>query len=209
MRILELFKGTGSITNFFKNDTDVEVISLDILSKYNPTYCCDIMDFDYKQYEIGYFDYIWASPECKVFSKLQFTHIGRKWKNKEELEQAQIDNKIFINKTIEIIDYLKPNHYFIENPLNSAIWNHIDNKNYIDDFVIVDYCYFGTKYKKPTKILTNKILDNKRCSCKTHKFRIGINDLKQFNKDQSGDETNTDQRYSIPVKLIDYLFTNT
>ena len=63
---------------------------------------------------IGYFDIIWASPECKVFSMLQNTHIGKKWNNKEELENVRKDNSIFINKTIEIIDYLKPEFYFIE-----------------------------------------------------------------------------------------------
>ena len=34
MKVLELFKGTGSITNFYKNNKSVEVISLDILKKY-------------------------------------------------------------------------------------------------------------------------------------------------------------------------------
>ena len=36
MKILELFKGSGSITEYYK-DTDNEVISLDILEKYSPT----------------------------------------------------------------------------------------------------------------------------------------------------------------------------
>ena len=34
MRVLELFKGSGSITKFYENNNDVEVISLDILKKY-------------------------------------------------------------------------------------------------------------------------------------------------------------------------------
>jgi hypothetical protein len=45
-----------------------EVVSLDILKKFNPTHQCDIMDFVYTQYPRGYFDIIWASPECKVYS---------------------------------------------------------------------------------------------------------------------------------------------
>ena len=44
MKVLELFKGTGSITNYYSN-SDVEVISLDILEKYNPTICSDIMTY--------------------------------------------------------------------------------------------------------------------------------------------------------------------
>ena len=49
MKVLELFKGTGSITKYYEN-TDIEVISLDILQKYNPTICTDIMTWDYKVY---------------------------------------------------------------------------------------------------------------------------------------------------------------
>jgi hypothetical protein len=212
MRILELFKGGGSITEFFKDNEDVEVISLDILEKYKPSIVCDIMEFDYKQYEPGYFDIIWASPECKIFSSLQYSWIGRKWKDRNELDDERIKHSKFINKTIEIIDYLKPKTYFIENPLYSSIWNYVENKEYLENCVIVDYCYFGFDYKKPTKILTNKNLENKRCKCEIHKSRIGITNEKLANgknskhKRQFQDTTNLIERYSIPQKLLEYLF---
>lgn len=193
MRILELFKGGGSITNFFKDNENIEVISLDILEKYKPSIVCDIMEFDYKQYEPGYFDIIWASPECKIFSSLQYSWIGRKWKDRDELNDERLKHSRFINKTIEIIEYLKPQYYFIENPCYSAIWNYIENKKYLDDFIIVDYCYFGFDYKKPTKILTNKKLENKRCKCEIHK--------RQFK-----DTSDLIERYSIPQPLLEYLF---
>jgi len=213
MKILELFKGTGSITNHFEDMHNVEVISLDILKKYNPTICCDIMDFDYKQFDIGYFDIIWASPECKVFSMLQNTHIGKKWKNKEELENVRKDNSIFINKTIEIIDYLKPEFYFIENPRYSKMWDYIENDFYKDKFVLVDYCYFDYPYKKPTKILTNKTLNNMLCKCTgnpKHPLRLGVYGGKMANVlkvNRIKDNTTLNQRYSIPPKLLDYLLT--
>ena len=89
MKVLELFKGSGSITNYYKDKANVEVISLDFNKKYEPTICCDIMEFDYKKYDVNYFDIIWASPECILFSTLQYTHIGRKWKDKEELITEQ------------------------------------------------------------------------------------------------------------------------
>ncbi len=213
MKILELFKGTGSITNHFEDMDNVEVISLDILKKYNPTICCDIMDFDYKQFDIGYFDIIWASPECKVFSMLQNTHIGKKWKNKEELENVRKDNSIFINKTIEIIDYLKPEFYFIENPRYSKMWDYIENDIYKDKFILVDYCYFDYPYKKPTKILTNKKLNNMLCKCTgnpKHPLRLGVYGGKMANVlkvNRIKDNTTLNQRYSIPPKLLDYLLT--
>ena len=206
MRILELFKGGGSITNFFKDNENIEVISLDILEKYKPSIVCDIMEFDYKQYEPGYFDIIWASPECKIFSMLQNSWIGRKWKDMNELNNEREKHSKFINKTIEIIEYLKPKYYFIENPAYSTIWNYIENKEYLENCVIVDYCYFGFDYKKPTKILTNKNLENKRCKCKVHKSRIGMNNKKFLHKRQFKDTSNLIERYSIPQPLLEYLF---
>lgn len=211
MKVLELFKGSGSITKFYENNNNVEVISLDILEKYKPTIVSDIMKFDYKQFDIGYFDIIWASPECKVYSQLQYTHIGKKWKDKEDLYEAQKKDSIFINKTIEIIEYLKPKYYFIENPRYSKIWDFIENENFKKDFVIVDYCAFGYNYKKPTKILTNRNLDNVLCKCTgnpKHPMRLGASS-KQFLLErpniQMPDKTTLLQRYSIPQGLLEYL----
>jgi hypothetical protein len=211
MKVLELFKGSGSITKFYENNNNVEVISLDILEKYKPTIVSDIMKFDYKQFDIGYFDIIWASPECKVYSQLQYTHIGKKWKDKEDLYEAQKKDSIFINKTIEIIEYLKPKYYFIENPRYSKIFDFIENENFKKDFVIVDYCAFGYNYKKPTKILTNRNLDNVLCKCTgnpKHPMRLGATS-KQFLTErpniQMPDNTTLLERYSIPQGLLEYL----
>ena len=209
MRVLELFKGGGSISKYFKDKENIEVISLDILEKYKPTIVCDIMEFDYKQFEPEYFDIIWGSPECKIFSVLQYSWIGRKWKDKNELNNEREKHSKFINKTIEIIEYLKPKYYFIENPCYSSIWDYIDDKKYLNSYVIVDYCYFGYDYKKPTKILTNKHLEHKRCKCEIHKSRIGITNEKLVNgthKKQFKDTSDLIQRYSIPQQLLEYLF---
>ena len=164
MKVLELFKGSGSITKYYEN-TDIEVISLDILQKYNPTICSDIMTWDYKIYE---------------------------------------------PKTFDIIEYFKPKFYFIENPRYSAIWDYIENEKYKYNFVIVDYCAFGYNYKKPTKILTNKLLDNVLCSCTgdpKHNFKLGVTSKKFLEERniQEKDTTTLNQRYSIPPKLLTYL----
>ena len=204
MRVLELFKGSGSITKYYEG-TDNEVISLDFEKKYEPDICCDIMDWNYKEYPVGYFDIIWASPECKIFSHLQYTWIGRKWKNKQELKEQRDIHSKFIKKTIEIIKYFNPTFYFIENPLQSKIWDYVEDE-YKNKFVIVDYCYFEYNYKKPTKILTNKELKNKRCSCKKHDMRIGLHGCKMVNAVvKKKDNTNLMDRYSIPPLLLKYL----
>lgn len=57
MRLLELFSGTKSVSKAVGHLYD-EVVSVDILNKNNPTYCVDILEWDYKQYPVGYFDAI-------------------------------------------------------------------------------------------------------------------------------------------------------
>ena len=161
------------------------------------------MDFDYKKYKVGEFDIIWASPECKIFSSLQNTWVGRKWDTLDDLNIARKNNTCYINKTLEIIDYLKPRLYFLENPLYSKIWDYIDKEKW-NNFVIVDYCRFGTIYKKPTKILTNKKINDVRCNRKTkHDFLIGVNSKKMGHK--KGDKTKLDERYCVPQDLLKYL----
>lgn len=212
MKVLDLFSGSGSIKKYFKDKENVEVISLDFCKKYKPDILIDIMLWDYKEYPIGYFDIIIAGPECKVFSNLQYTWIGRKWTDKEHLEEEQKKNAIYINKTIEIIEYFNPKYYFIENPLYSKIWDHVENENYLKDFIIVDYCFFGFVYKKPTKFLTNLKKENKRCICNgnpKHPMRLGIASKKFLTERPNikmADKTTTLQRYSYPPKLLDYFF---
>lgn len=201
MKILELFKGTGSVGKCFP---DAEVYSVDILKKYNPTYCGDIMDFDYKQFEVGYFDIIWASPECKIFSQLQRTHIGkdRKWKSKDDLDIERQKNWKYVLKVLDIIDYLKPKYWFIENPFNSAMKD-IPQMKHLKSYRL-DYCRFGYPYNKPTRIWTNKEIEEHRCNCVgKHSFRLGM--VNFLFEGQITDQTTINQRYSIPPDLVKYL----
>ena len=205
MKLLELFKGTGSVS---KCIPQAEVYSVDILKKYNPSYCGDILTFDYKQFDVGHFDIIWASPECKIFSQLQHTHIGqnRKWKTKDDLEIARKDNWKYVLKVLEIIDYLKPKYWFIENPFYSAMKD-IPQMKELKSYRF-DYCRFDYPYKKPTRIWTNRTdLNDHICNCKTkHVFRLGMN--KFLREGQTTDQTNINQKYSIPPKLIHYIINN-
>ena len=207
MKVLELFSGSKSITKFFENLPNVEVVSLDFEKKYNPDICCDIMEFDYKQFDIGHFDIVWASPECKVFSQLQNTLLGRKGGsiNKEELIKKQLENSKYILKTIEIIKYLNPKYYFIENPQHSAIWNYVP-----DDFNIginVSYCNFGFNYQKNTRIITNKVLENCLCKKKNKIFECcGLSKHKSSIGKLGSQKQGLLERYSIPQDLLKYLF---
>ena len=158
MNVLELFCGTKSVGKCCE-ELGWNSISLDWESKFNPTHCCDILEFDYKQYPQDYFDIIWCSPDCRYYSKLQNTWIGRKKKDgiittKESIEENRKKSDILIYKCWEIIDYFNPHYWFLENPLST-----LKDREVMKDkpYYIVDYCkYSDWGYRKRTCIWTNK-----------------------------------------------------
>ena len=67
-RLLELFCGTKSIGRAFEA-AGWEVVSLDIVSKFEPTILCDIRSWDYTLFPPGHFDMVWVSPVCTYYSR--------------------------------------------------------------------------------------------------------------------------------------------
>ena len=63
------------------------------------------MDWNYKDYPVGYFEFIWASPPCMEYSRAKTVGV-------RNIDYA---NKIVL-KTIETIHYFCPKIWFIENP---------------------------------------------------------------------------------------------
>ena len=195
-KVLELFCGTQSVGKVCR-EQEWNVLSLDYEKKFNPTFCMDIMKFNYEQFEPGEFDIIWASPCCRVYSILQYSWIGRKWKDRNELIAARKDDEKYVLRVLEIINYLKPQWWFIENPNSSAMWEIEQLKDL--DYVICDYCRFGYDYQKPTRFLTNRKLDNMTCNCENKKHKINLGN--------GPSKTSLKQRYSIPPGCIKYLFS--
>ena len=207
MRILELFSGTHSVGKVAK-ELGYEVLSLDMDG--NADINIDILDWDYKQYPVGYFDVIWASPPCNTFSVLRRCWIGRKLKYFGDVivTAEMLDNDMMqvgipiLRKTEEIINYFNPDLYFMENPKTGKMKDFVDRP-----FYDVDYCAYGFDYRKTTRIWTNKEnFNNLRCSCVgRHKNNIG------HSKTLTGvtPRQSLKERYSIPPKLIyDLLTTN-
>ena len=71
MKCLDLFCGTKSFTKIAEKK-GYECDTLDILESFNPTFCCDIMEWNYKQIPKKTYDIIWSSPNCKDYSKMNF-----------------------------------------------------------------------------------------------------------------------------------------
>lgn len=111
MKVLELFSGTGSVGKCCK-ELGWDVVSVDLLLPAD--HKVDIMDFNYKQYEKNDFDIVWASPPCTEYSKAKSVGV-------RDIEGA---NKL-VKKAIEIIEYFKPEWWFIENPQTGLLKNHI------------------------------------------------------------------------------------
>ena len=185
MKVLELFSGTGSVGKVCKQ-LGYNVVSVDMIMEAD--HKCDIMDFDYKQYDKDYFDIVWASPPCEKYSALQRCWFGRErngeiYTKEKNLEEQNEADKL-VEKTLEIIDYFKPKYWFIENPQTGDLKNRNIMKNI--NFYDYDYCkYSDWGYKKTTRIWTNK-KDLKPLKClndcdnmlitktqKLHRERIG------------------------------------
>jgi len=96
MRILELFSGTQSVSKPAKK-MGCDVISLDMDFRTKPDRVADILRWDYKAYQPGQFDLIWASPPCTEFSVAKT--VGER-----DLEKADSKGK----QLLRILDYLQP-----------------------------------------------------------------------------------------------------
>ena len=210
MNALELFSGTQSIGKILK-EKEYNVISVDITDykgKYIPTHKTDIMDFDYKQYPVGHFDIIHASPPCTAYSILTCSNLGRKVRGsiftKERQEDDRCKADIIVKKTIEIINYFKPRVWTMENPAGGQL----KNRSFMKDipYYTVDYCkYANWGYRKSTNFWTNiKDFIPKRCN-KTCGQMVG-NRHKVRMADRTTPDVSVMDRYRIPPKLIQELY---
>lgn len=160
-RLLELFCGTKSVGKVFSDD-GYEVISLDYNKKFDATITEDILTWDYTKYSTGYFDVIWASPDCTTWSLAT----GGKYRTKTNIfglnnqhqDKTNIGNNMVL-KVIEIIKYFKPKSWFIENPRALLKWfpplqDFIRESN--GNMNIVYYAnYNNWGFPKPTNIWSN------------------------------------------------------
>jgi hypothetical protein len=201
MKVLELFSGTGSVGKVCK-ELGYEVISLDLK---NADINCNILDWDYTIYPPNYFNIIWASPPCDTFSNLRKSWIGRKLKAHNgvvcSMELLQNDiNDIglpILRRTEEIINYFKPNLWFIENPKTGQMKDYLKHLPYYD----VDYCkYSEWGYKKSTRIWTNKIGFIPK-TCKKDCINI-INGCHPLHIGHRNTKLTKNDRYRIPPSLI-------
>lgn len=198
MRTLEIFAGTQSFSKAVKRASEENVaITVDILDKFSPTHKADILSWDYRQYPRGYFDIIWASPPCTEYSKA-------KTRGERNLDLADA----LVQRTIEIIDYLSPQVWIIENVGTGLLVQRMDDICPGLEKYFVDYCAYGKPYRKRTVFWCNVPLYLELCAgpgmCDgmegtKHKGSCG-NGTSTYN---SAGITSVWEKDSIPERLMD------
>lgn len=157
MKVLELFSGTGSFSNAAKKRGH-EVFTIDIDGKLDPDLNIDINNL--KAIDIPFHpDIIWASPPCQKFS---IASVYRHWKDGKPRHQGTVDAIKLVEKTINIIQILRPKFFFIENP--RGMMRKLDCLLFFYRRTVT-YCKYGFPYQKATDIWTNCLEWNPRETC--------------------------------------------
>jgi len=158
---LDLFSGTGSATKYFRESDNWEVIGYDISPDREEDIEIDILDLSPDQIEKD-IDFVWASPPCKSFS---VANIYNNWSKKNNELRLPKSNKALngvrlVYKTLYIIECLKPEYWFMENPrggMRKIIGEpqhdkRKPNMSDKDNAGTITYCQYGDNRMKPTDL---------------------------------------------------------
>lgn len=156
MKVLELFCGTKSISNVFK-ERGHEVFTIDWEKGFNPDLVADIGSLtadDILKLCGGLPDVIWASPDCTSYSVAAISYHRQREADGNltpRSEYAKFCDKVNLN-VISLIKELNPKYWFIENPRGG-----MRKMRFMRDLprYTVTYCQYGDKRMKPTDLWTN------------------------------------------------------
>lgn len=211
VRVLDLFSGTGSIEKTLKRVLPgAEVVSVDFDPKFRPTIVADVLELDYRGlWREGEFDVVWLSPPCTNYS-LARNSVPRDFRHSDRL----------VKRGMEIVEYLKPRHFFMENPrafLRKRPFMKRWNERYRKT---VSYCRYSQrgdvfKYPKPTDIWTNKDFEPRVCTAADRcKYFVGRSHVETAQKGPSITATpaagsvRSEAVYRVPRALISELFSD-
>ena len=152
MLVFDLFSGTGSSTQAFK-DAGHTVITFELDQQFLATENVDV--FLLKAQDLiakyGQPDFIWASPPCTAFS---VASIGHHWLQGGEnpipkTEAARVSQDL-VQHTVSLIEQLQPKYgYLIENP--RGMLRKLPVVKNLNRYTIT-YCQYGDSRMKPTDL---------------------------------------------------------
>lgn len=209
MRVLDLFSGTGSVSNTVAEEfPEAECVSVDIqtVDGFAPTYTGDILKWPYKHlYPPGHFDYIFAGVPCEKWCKF-----SRNFNGIPSADDMKLARKL-VAKTIEIIKYFKPKSYFIENPRGTYLSKEACMRGRKQNHV--DYCMYGCYHKKPTTIFSNTNISLMTCNGKCKYIRGGVHAERILGSSMSNalewqKALKKSARGAYPKDLIRYIFSH-
>ena len=196
---LVLFKGTGSVDRALEK-LGFHVDSLDIDPKCNATWTADTLKWDdWQRIEPKTYDFIFASPPCTQYSRARTTA-----KTERNLELADS----IVAKTLQIIRYLLPKGYLIENPQTGLL----KTRDVVEGLPFKDVCYckysdgVNHRYRKPTRLwgFSPYFVPREMCTRKTPcKLIVDGRHPTTAQRGQRGSNYTLNQLYSIPEQLCD------
>jgi hypothetical protein len=201
MLLLNLFSGTDSVATPWR-EAGHATISVDIDGRFGADIVQDVLQLDYRALPTP--DVIWASPPCEQYS------IARsKAKRPRNLTLADA----LASKAWEIISHflmLNPELLWsVENPDSSLLWKR-DVSAPFQPQVRLDYCQYGTAYRKRTRIATNvawaprALCDPATCpACVDKKHVMSAQKGPSGNNDRRLDNCSVDQLHALPRELCE------
>jgi hypothetical protein len=152
MKVFDLFSGTGSATQAFK-DAGHKVHSFELDTYFQADENVDVFDLtvDYLKEVYGHPDFVWASPPCTAFS---VASMGHHWQsgglNPVPKTQAAMESQELVAHTRKLLEGLNPQFGFLlENPRGMLrklpVVEGLQRQT-------VTYCQYGDTRMKPTDL---------------------------------------------------------
>ena len=150
VRCLTLFSGTHSVSKALAElKVPTSEVTLDFAEPADLS--MDILEFDYTMFKPRAFNFIWASPDCTMYSKARTCGGPRKLDYADSL----------VLRTLEIIDWLQSECHVIENPESGLLKTR--NFMLLRPCHVADYCMCGLMCRKRTAFWSNTPLQLKTC----------------------------------------------
>jgi hypothetical protein len=155
--VIDLFSGSKSVSCKLascasSSGFDVEVMTVDLAEKSNPTIVADVSTWKYRPALDDFLcdrkrgDIVWfhASPPCTEYSRAK-TSAPRNLPLADKLAR----------RTLRILAYARPTWFTLENPVGLMMERPFMRRFNRSFLKVVSYCRYGLKFRKHTCIWTN------------------------------------------------------